>query len=336
MQLERIFRRMIDVGRQAEWRDQATLDAQLAQRRSDYAALTGYEKRYYDLERLKNPFGCSRICAGAPDLDVRGMIVGINCTLEGVLYAERLRDKGRRIDAFLAHHGIPPSGDLYPDINNTHYNVLVDFGVPEDTARQIVERAIRDYTLRMGNEPTGFESHTDMALFNVHNPMDNLFALHTAQQIARERPATVAEIVELLLTMEEFAIDARYNVLPEIAVGGPGAKVGCIYFDVLGGICLNDEELAALLATGKVNTVVRLAYSNCIRICREAGVNLIFLPHNAHDNVGINLMLDQVVAEEPIDIVPTDGFYRVQRAPMTDFRWPKPATIPTRRSAGNG
>lgn len=324
MQLERIYRKMIEVGRKAAWRDAATLEAQLARRRAEYAALTGYEKRYYDQERFRNPFGCSRICAGARDLDVRAMMVGINCTLAGILYAERLRDKGRRIDAFFAHHGIPPSGDLYPDITNTHYNVLVDFGVPADTARPIVERTIRDYTLRMGNEPYGFESHTDLALFNVHNPIDNLFGLHTTQQIARQRPDTVGDVVELLLGMEEFAIDARSNVLPEIAVGAPGAKAGRIYVDVLGGICLNDEELTALLATGKVDTVVRLAYNNCIRICREAGVNLIFLPHNAHDNVGINLMLDQVVAEEPIDIVPTDGFYRIPRAPMADFSWPKP------------
>ena len=326
MQLERLFRKMIEVGRQAEWRDAATLDAQLAQRRAEYAALTGYEQRYYDRERLVNPFGCSRICAGARDLDVRGLIVGINCSLAGLLYAERLRDRGRRIDAFLAHHGIPPAGDLYPDITNTHYHVLVDYGVPADTAREIVERTIRGYTLRMGNEPTGFERQTDLALFNVHNPIDNLFGLRTAQQIARERPGTVAEVIELLLTMEEFAIDARYNVLPEIAAGAPDAKAGHVYLDVLGGICLNDEELTALLATGKVNTVVRLAYNDCIRICRDAGVNLIFLPHNAHDNVGINLMLDQVVAVEPLDIVPTDGFYRVARPPLTDFRWPKPRT----------
>lgn len=325
MQLGHMFRKMIEVGRNAEWRDAATLDAQLAQRRAEYDALTGYEKRYYDRERFTNPFGCSRICAGAPDLDVRGMMVGINCTLSGILYAERLRDKGRRIDAFFSHHGIAPSGDLYPDITGTHYNVLVDYGVPEATARQIVDRTIRDYTLRMGNEPSGFERHTDMALFNVHNPIDNLFGLRTARQIASEQPGTLAELIELLLTLEEFAIDARANVLPEIAVGTPGSAPGHVYLDVLGGICLNDEELTALLATGKVNTVVRLAYNNCIRICRDAGVNLVFLPHNAHDNVGINLMLDQVLAEAPIDIVPVDGFYRVARPPMTDFRWPKPA-----------
>jgi len=325
MQLERMFRKMIDVGWKAEWRDQATLEAQLVQRRAEYEALTGYEKKYYDLERLKNPFGCSRICSGAPDLDVRGMMVDINCTMSGILYAERLRERGRRIDTFFAHHGIPPSGDLYPDITGTHYQVLVDYGVPELEARRIVDRTIQDYTLRMGNEPAGFERHTDMALFNVHNPIDNLFGLRTARQIAREQPETIAELIELLLTMEEFVIDARYNVLPEIAVGTPGSKVGHVYLDVLGGICLNDAELTALLATGKVNTVVRLAYNNCIRVCREAGVNLVMLPHNAHDNVGINLMLDQVLAEEPIDIIPVDGFYRVQRPPMTDFRWPKPA-----------
>lgn len=328
MKLSRLFAKMMEVGRLADWRDAATLEAHLAQRRAEFAALGGYEKRYYDRERLTNPFGCSRICSGAPDLDVRGMMVGINCTLADILYAERLRDRGRRIDAFLAHHGMAPAGDLYADITSPHYNVLVDYGVPEERAREIVDRTIRDYTLRMGNEPTGFDRHTGMALFNVHNPMDNLCGLYVAQRIARERPATVAELIELLLTLEEFAIDARVNVLPEIAVGEPGAPLGHVYLDVLGGICLNDEELTALLGTGKVQTVVRLAYNNCIRVCREAGVNLILWPHHAHDNVGINLMLDQVLAEEAIDIVPTDGFYRVPRAPMTDFRWPRIARAP--------
>ena len=72
-----------------------------------------------------------------------------------------------------------------------------------------------------------------------------------------------------------------------------------------------------------------VSFDRSVAMIREAGVNLIMLPHNAHDNVGINLMLDQVLAEEPIDIVCTDGFYRVQRAPMTDFRWPEPADLVT-------
>ncbi len=324
MELQRLFQKMIDTGRKAEWRDDATLEAQLAERRAEYETLTGYEKRYYDLNRLANPFGCSRICAGAPDLDVRGMMVGINCTLADLLLAERLRDTGRRIDAYCAHHGIPPSGDLYPDINNTHYHVLVDYGVPAETARRVVDDAIRGYALRMGNEPYGFERYTDLALFNVHNPMDNLFSLYTSQRIARERPETLADVIELLLTIEEFAIDARYNVLPEIAVGAKSSSAGHVYIDALGGICLNDDELTALLATGKVQTVIRLAYNNCLRVCRDAGVNLILMPHNAHDNIGITLMLDQVCADEPLDIIPTDGFYRIPRAPLTDFTWPKP------------
>ena len=324
MKLDRIFRKMIEVGRKADWRDEATFEAQLADRRREYETLAGTAKRFYDTERLWNPFGCSRICSGDPEMDVREMAVGINCTLESILYVERLRDRGRRIDAYLSHHGIPPAGTIYEDINNTHYHVLVEYGVPAETARRIVDVAIRGYHLRMAGEPFGFERYTDMALFNVHNPMDNLFALRASQLFARKKPGTVSEVIDLLLTFEEFAISARAGVPPKLAVGNLKAPAGHIYIDALGGICLNDEELPALLATGNVQTVIRLTYNSCIRICREAGVNLILMPHNAHDNLGINLMLDQVTAEEEIDIIPLDLFYRVARPPMTDFRWPKP------------
>jgi hypothetical protein len=153
--------------------------------------------------------------------------------------------------------------------------------------------------------------------------MDNLFALHTTQLIAREKPHTLSEVIDLLLSMEEFAISARAGVPPKIAVGKPDADAGHIYVDALGGICLNDDELAALLGTGRVQTVLRLSYNNCIRVCREAGVNLIFFPHNCHDNVGINLMLDQLTVDEELDIIPVDGFYRVPRAAKTNFEWPK-------------
>jgi len=323
MKLDRIFRKMIEVGRRAGWRDDATFEAQLADRRREYETLVGTAKEFYDHERLWNPFGCSRISSGDPEIDVRGMAVGINCTLADIVYVEQQRERGRRIDAFLAHHGIPPAGTIYEDINNTHYNVLVDYGVPEETARRVVDEAIRGYHLRMAGEPFGFERYTDMALFNVHNPMDNLFALRATQLFARERPGTVAEVIDLLLTFEEFAISARAGVPPKIAAGSLDAAAGQVYVDALGGICLNDDELPALLATGNVQTVIRLTYNNCIRTCREAGVNLIFMPHNAHDNVGINLMLDQIVAEEEIDILPVDLFYRVPRPAMTDFNWPK-------------
>ncbi len=108
MLLKNMFDTMIEAGWKSDWRDRPTLERQLARRKAEYESLTGYEKRYYDRERLVNPFGCSRIATGSPDLEILGMMVGINCTLAGILYAERLRDKGRRIDAFLAHHGILP------------------------------------------------------------------------------------------------------------------------------------------------------------------------------------------------------------------------------------
>jgi len=322
MKLQTMFNKMIEAGRKAAWRDDAVFEAQLAERRREYEGLTGSAKRFFDTERLQNPFGCSRICSGDPETDIRAMAVGINCTLSDLLYVERLRDQGRRVDAYLSHHGIPPAGNAYEDINNTHLQVLLDYGVEEETARRAVADAIRGYHLRMGGEPWGFERYTDMALFCVHNPMDNLFGLHAAQAIAREQPRTVAEVIDVLLDMEEFAISARAGVPPKIAAGSPDADAGHVYIDVLGGICLNDDELTALLATGRVQTVLRLTYNNCIRVCRQAGVNLVFIPHNAHDNVGINLMLDQLTAEEELDIIPMDLFYRVPRPPKTDFAWP--------------
>jgi len=329
MKLKTMFNKMIEVGRKAAWRDASVLEAQLAARRQEYEGLTGTAKQFYDTKRLTNPFGCSRISSGDPELDIHGMAVGINCTLSDLLYVERLRDRGRRVDAYYSHHGIPPAGNIYEDINYTHHQVLLDYGVPAETAQRVVSEAIHGYHLRMGGEPWGYERYTDMALFCVHNPIDNMFTLHTAQTIAKEQPRTVADVIDVLLGMEEFAISARAGVPPKIAAGSADADAGHVYIDALGGICLNDDELTALLATGRVQTVVRLNYNNCIRVCRQAGVNLIFLPHNAHDNVGINLMLDQLTAEEELDIIPMDLFYRVPRPAKTDFAWPaawRPAT----------
>jgi len=324
MTLRQMFRLMIEVGRRADWRDEATFEAQLAARRAEYEALGEAERRFFDTERLWNPFGCSRICSGEPDMEVRGMVVGINPSLAAVLYAERLRDGGLPVDALLTHHGMPPAGTIYDDINNTHYHVLRDFGVPEDTARSVVQEAINGYYRRMVGEPTALEQNTDLALFSVHNPMDNLTGLFLTQLMARRKPRTVGEVVELLLELEEFAIAARGGIPPRIEAGSPDSPAGTVYVDVLGGICLNDRELGALLETGNVQTVIRLNYGRCIELCRRAGVNLVLFPHNAQDNVGINLMLDQVLAAGPVEVFPTDGFYRVEREPLRDFQWPRP------------
>ena len=323
MKLDQMFRMMIEVGRKADWRDEETLEEQLADRRRRYDALTGSARKFFDTERLWNPFGCSRICSGDLEADIRGMVVGVNPSLAGILYAERLRDSGHPVDAFLAHHGISPAGTIYEDINNTHYYVLRDFGVPQDTAREIVQRAICGYTLRQVGEPTSFDLNTDLALFNVHNPMDNLTGLYLSRVFERTAPRTVGDVVEALLSVEEFAIAARGGIPPMVGAGSAEAEAGAIYVDVHGGICLNDEELAALLATGNVGTVIRLGYGACRHVCEEAGANLILYPHNAHDSVGINLILDLIAAEDPIEVFPTDGFHRVERKAMTDFQWPE-------------
>jgi len=118
MKLGDIYQTCVRVGRDNDARDASVIESTLSDARRAYEKMDASDKAYFDLEKLANPYSDTRICVGDPDLEVRGMIVGVDMETAEVLLADRLREKGVPIDLVFAHH---PEGPGYANLHEVMY-----------------------------------------------------------------------------------------------------------------------------------------------------------------------------------------------------------------------
>ena len=104
MTLRELYETSIQLGMALDVRGEAALQRQLAQRREEYESLPEWQKPFYDQERFRNPYGDVRIVNGPEDVELETILLGINIGLDELLLADRLRSKGAKIDAVIAHH----------------------------------------------------------------------------------------------------------------------------------------------------------------------------------------------------------------------------------------
>ena len=118
VKLSEIYDICVRKGIAADARDRSEIDRVLNDRRHTYDKLEEVDKEFFDFESLVNPYADTRICAGDPETDVRGMLVGVDMEVGEVLLADRLREKGEPIDLVFAHH---PEGPGYANLHEVMY-----------------------------------------------------------------------------------------------------------------------------------------------------------------------------------------------------------------------
>ena len=318
--LRDLYETSIQIGRELDPRGQAAIDRQLQQRREEYDVLPAWEQALYDRERFRNPYGDVRIANGPDDTPIRTALVGINMHVKEMLLGVQLAARGRPFDAYISHHtnSVGISASLFADFMEVNVDYLIWEGVPEDEARA----SIFDYMAERLRE------HEDMhrigpdtakllgyPLACIHTPVDYAHRQFINALFAREQPRTVGDIMELMLSIPEMQEAARIGAVPRIMTGDPAQPAGRIHAKFAGGYAYPPSAFP-LLAQAGVTTVVQVsAGAATVTACREHGIAVVRLPHYATDNIGQNLLLDELMRRlEPFDVIPCNYFGRVDRA----------------------
>ena len=246
--------------------------------------------------------------------------MGINLHVPEMLLGAQLAAKGKTIDAFISHHtnSVGISASLVADFMEINADYLIWEGVPADEARACVaadmaERLREHEDLhRIGPDTAKLLGYP---LACIHTPVDFAHRQFINALFAREKPQTVGDIGELLLTLPEMQEAARIGAVPRIMTGDPAQPAGRIHAKFAGGYA-HTPSAFPLLAKAGVNTVVQVsAGAGTAAACREHGIALVRLPHYATDNIGQNLLLDELMRRlEPFDVIPCNYFGRVDRA----------------------
>jgi hypothetical protein len=319
MTLRELYELSIRLGIAMDVRGEAGIRRVLEERQREYESLPAWEQAFYDVERLRNPFGDVRIARGPADVELHTVVLGIDIDAADIAFADALRASGRRIDAVIAHHtpnvGVAPN--LAYDIMDVNVDMLVAQGVPRDDAVRVIKPYV-DERWRNNEDFHRIGADTaallDFPLACIHTPADYAFEVGIGQAIERERPATTGDLLQTLMTFPEVQSAARFGAFPRVMSGQEHWPVGRFMVKGGGGKIFPPGAYP-LLGKAGVNTVVQIGCGpEHARAAEAAGVAIVRVPHAACDNIGINLLLDDVVRElGPLEVIGCRAYERISR-----------------------
>lgn len=314
MKLKEFYRKAIEVGIENDPRGKEQVLKDLERKRKEFEELKPSEKELFDLESLNNPYADSRILTGSEDTEVRNILVGIDIDVGEVLLAEALISKGKNIDLILSHH---PSGkalaNLY-SVMNMQSDIFNLFGVPINIAEGLMEKRISEVERKLlpGNHTRAIDAAKllGIPLMCLHTPADNMVASYLQRIFEKEKPYFLSDVIDILMTIPEYKNSAKESMGPKIVLGSKNRKAGKIFVDMTGGT-EGAKEIFESLTNSGVSTIVGMHISEEHKKQAEKyHLNVIVAGHISSDNLGLNLLLDEISKTEAFIILECSGFRR--------------------------
>jgi len=246
----------------------------------------------------------------------RRSLLGIDIEVGEVVLADQLRSKGRTISVLLSHH---PEGRAYAhlyDVMRMQSDVLHRFGVPINIAEDLMEGRIKEVERRLMpvNHTRAVDAARllDIPFMCLHTPADNMVASYLQGVFDERKPYRIEDVVDLLLEVPEYRQAKKIGAGPKILIGSEKRKAGKVFVDMTGGT-EGARKIFSSLTAGGVSTIVAMHLSEDHRKEAEKNhLNVVIAGHIASDNVGVNLLLDNIL-DDTIEVIESSGFSRVRR-----------------------
>ena len=317
MKLGDIYKLAVEMGIKVDPRGKREIDALLKKEKDAYKKLSGNDKADYDKERFTNPFADTRILNGSAGVEVKSLIAGVDMEAQELLLADRLREKGEKIDLVLAHHPEGRSLAALADVMPVQADIWHKAGVPINIGEAVLEGRLSE--VRRALMPLNHQRSVaaarllDFPFMCVHTPTDNLVTRYLQKYFdCQGEKNTLDEILDKLRSFPEYRESARENAGPAIVVGKKNRRSGRILVDMTGGTGGPAESMESLADAG-VGTLIGMHISEKNREAAEKHkLNVIIAGHDSSDSIGINLFLDEL-QKKGVNIIPCSGLIRVSR-----------------------
>jgi len=317
MQLKKIYEALISKGIEADPRGKKTVLKSLEKQKKAYKEIKEDEKEFFDTETLTNPYADTRILHGTGGEEVKTALIGIDMEMAEILLADRLSSKGMKIDLIISHH---PSGKAFAnfyEVMHMQADILSKFGVPINIAEGLLEGRIKEVERRLS--PANHTRAVDVAkLLNipfmcVHTPADNMVVSYLQKIFDKKKPDTLDDVVKILKEIPEYREAVKNNTGPKILLGSKERSAGKIFVEMTGGT-EGAKDIFESLANSGVNTIVGMHLSEEHRKeAEKRHLNVVIAGHISSDNLGMNLILDDVEKKGKVKIIPCSGFRRFSR-----------------------
>ncbi len=317
MTLKELYNKAISTGIENDPRSKEVVLKELESRKKDFEKLKDDEKEFFDSETLNNPYSDSRILNGTGEEKIKSALIGIDIEVGEVLLAETLKTRGKGVDLLLSHH---PEGRAYANLYSVmqmQSDILHRFGVPINIAEDLMEGRIKEVERRL--MPANHTRAVDAAgllgipFMCLHTPADNMVASYLQRIFDENKPYKLSDVLDILKNIPEYKNAAFNGAGPKILLGSKNRKAGKIFVDMTGGTEGSKEIFSSLTASG-VNTIVGMHLGEEHRKEAEKNhLNVVIAGHISSDNLGLNLLLDELSKNNSLEILECSGFKRVSR-----------------------
>lgn len=317
MKLSKVYESTVAAGIAADPRGKNTVAKQLARTRKEYEALKEKDKIFFDKERLTNPYADTRILNGAGSTEIKKILIGIDMEVAEVLLADRLRQKGKRIDLIMSHHPEGRALASFYEVMRMQPDIWEAFGVPINVGEGLLKERISEVERRVmpGNHTRAVDAARllDIPLMCVHTPADNHVVSYLQRIFDDKKPQMLGEVLEILKDIPEYQEGMKAGAGPKILFGEPKNRAGKIFVDMTGGTEGPKDMFEKLEAAG-VGTIVAMHLSEeHLKNVQKGHINAVIAGHIASDTLGLNLLFDKLIKEDKLEFIECSGFKRITR-----------------------
>lgn len=316
MTLRSLYDLAVEMGIAADPRGKDGVARYLAHVKKHQSSLSAKQKEFFDRETLTNPYSDTRILNGDEKTEVKRVMVGIDAEEAEILLADRLTERGTKIDAVITHHPAAHALSALHEVMDIQVDMYAEAGVPENVAQSLFD--LRKEAVQRRFSPVNHSRSVDAArllgvpLMAAHTPWDNLGYQFMKKHIGKKDYYNIDELVDSLLEIPEFAEAAHGKAGPLVVSGSGKRRTGRIVVGFTGGTNPS-KELYMEMAKAGVGTLVEMHLpEEVVQELRKLHVNVIDTGHMASDSLGANLYLDQV-EKRGVEVVSCSGLMRVNR-----------------------
>ena len=313
MTLREVYEKAIEIGIANYPGGEKAARAKLARARERYEALPEEQEARFDQERLRNPFGDTRV-VNLPDAEFDTALCGIDMYAPEVLFAAELRRQHPKL-ALIAHHAVSYGRRGLGSVEDTVWTLAVhmeSFGIPKSEAEGMVWELIGAKEAESANRLADVgvlqmvEALT-MPAATIHGPCDVCFEAEMHRILGE--CTTLGEAVAALAAPPEMAYSGAELGEPyQILLGEPSAKLGPIFAPIAVGWRPSLKMVEAALKRGARTVLVVLAPPEYVSLVKAYGANLISVPHHMADSRGMRLLYDQIFAGQDVRIIPCSNY----------------------------
>lgn len=318
MKLEKLYKKAISIGIENDFRDKKEIKKLLEEEKEKFDGLCEEEKEFYDKDRIFNPFSDTRILYGDPDSEVNKVIMGIDMEIGEILLTHTLNKENKKnIDLIISHHPEGLALAQLHDVMKLQADILSHYGISISVAEQLLEKRISE--VERGILPVNHNRAVDAAkilnipMMCIHTPADNCVTHYLKGLFEKEKPYNLKELMELLKKMPEYKKSSRLQSPPKIINGSENNRCGKIYVDMTGGTG-GSEDIFDKITNSGISTLVGMHIGEKhLKKAKQANLNVVIAGHISSDNLGLNLLFDEIEKEDRLNFIGISGFERFRR-----------------------